>query len=326
MRNELLNRCENLVANRAIINNVFKWEYDKMQTVCAFLYNGANQMADADRIRAASKLLKKKVGIFSDIRGAAECALICMVDLRGGDEMYFDQLIENYGRLKKEFWAAPQLALAAEVLSEKHSQDECDAVVKRAKGLYQQMKKNHPFLTGENDYLMCTVLADSDKSDEKLISEMEACYTYLKQNLKWTDSDSLQSVSHTLAQYDASPEIKCQAVIDLYGMFKEKKRHYDKYHGLPLLALLTQLEVDRRTLVSEVIEVSDWLKSQKGFGNFVLGEDVRMMYAALLVYQDYAENNEGAGEFVNVTLSQVIAEQIAILACMTCVMVSTTTN
>ena len=50
------------------------------------------------------------------------------------------------------------------------------------------------------------MLAFSDKTDDELIEDMEACYRLLKHR---ADNNSIQTVSHVLAMVSGPPEEKC---------------------------------------------------------------------------------------------------------------------
>lgn len=45
-----------------------------------------------------------------------------------------------------------------------------------ARNIYNKMKKDHPFLTSGEDAVFAVLMAVSEKSDEILMEEMEACH------------------------------------------------------------------------------------------------------------------------------------------------------
>ena len=72
------------------------------------------------------------------------------------------------------------------------------------------------------------------------------------------------------------------------------------------------LEVDE--IADEIREVSELLKKHKGFGNLSLGKEYRAMFAALLVAQEYAEQNVVAdAPAIGSALALIVAEEIVML-------------
>ncbi len=322
MREELKIKCDNLITNYDILKSSMKWEQTRMVIQCASLYCAGDRKPNPERIDFYKDLLKEKAGVFSEIRGTIQPVLACSIDLNGGGEVFTDKILEVYDLLKKEFISAAQLVLAAQVIAERCERYGYPAIVKRAKELYKLMKKEHPLITGQNDYVLCALLAMSDQTNETLIIEIEKCYDYLKENFKWADGDALQSVSHILAQYNEPVELKCQRVLDLYAELKRRKHPFDKYYGFPMLALFNSVDKDTGELADELIEMSEYLKEHKGFGNFGLGESTRMVYAAVLLNQLYSDDKNLTASMINSTISAIVAQQVALTMCV--IMASTT--
>ena len=327
MRSELQQKCDCFIESKESLKKVLAWREDvRIQSICASLYAQEGKIANPDQVERCVKTLKKETGIFSDVRGMALTIIACMIDICGGSENCFEKFFTAHDMLKKSFKSAQQLPLAAEILAEKCETSAYDSVITRAKGLYDRMRKQHPFLTGADDYVMCVVLAFSDKTDDELLSGAEEVYCYLKNKLKWVDSNALQAVGHTVAQYDGDKKINADKILNMLALIKENHRSYDKTMGIPILGVLTQCGVDEKILVEEIVEVSDWLKPHKGFGPFGMGEGVRMVYAAMLVLESYSRDVTSQSNLASSVISAIIAEQIAMIACMSAVMASTTTS
>ncbi len=321
MRTELLKVCEDMIRSREALNKVMMWEDDRVQTICAAMYAQAERTADQSRIEYCKKQIKERVGLFSEIRGLAFTIIACRTDIRGGEERYFDQLVEAYKALREEFWSSPMLALGAEMTAENCDSMEYSEVAQRAKVIYKNIQSDHPFLTGEDDYLMCILLAQIGKDADRLSEEVESCYRYLKENGMKAWGNALQSASCVLSLYEGEVSEKCGELIELQKTLKSRGCKYENYYGLSVLAVLSQLDRSADEIVTEMKEVHDWLKDKKGFG-FFTGESNRMMYAAMLVSQSYSHSTNAETSVAGGVLAAMIAEQMALIACVTASIVS----
>ena len=146
---------------------------------------------------------------------------------------------------------------------------------------------------------------------------MEACYANLK--TKFNDNNAMQSVSHVLALDEASTEEKCSRLCNIFNQLKEKRHKYGTGYEMTVLGTMSILDIPVEQIVDEIIEADEFLKQQKGFGDFVMGDKRRRMYAALMVMDSHippADRSHKA--LLNATMTLVIAMQI----CMLCVMVA----
>ena len=80
-------------------------------------------------------------------------------------------------------------------------------------------------------------------------------------------------------------------------------------------------------IVKEICEVDDYLKEQKGFGSLGTGSTGRLMYAALLVMDNYMpETTVMENAVVGSALAAVIAQQMAMICIMTAATTSAAVN
>ncbi len=314
MNSNLQRTCEAIISNKEVLKKALVFDDSRLHTICASLYTQAGKSADKTEIEKCKKLIKSKVSAFSEIRGLALGMIACMIDIRGGQELYVDQMMQSYKTLRKEFFASTLLALSAEIMAENCGPEEFLLVTQKAKGIYKDMRSKHPFLTGEDDYLICVLLAQSNRDVASLGEEIEQCFSYLKEQGLRASGNAIQAVSSVLALYEGEMTLKCQKMLSLYNSIKEKGYKYDKHYGLPMLAVLSQLELPMETIISEMREVHDWLKTQKGFG-MLLGEASRMMYAAMIVSQNYSDDKNASTSVAGGVLSAIIAEQMAMIVC-----------
>ncbi|MCD8076069.1 MAG: DUF4003 domain-containing protein [Lachnospiraceae bacterium] len=306
--------CEAMIYNKDKLKEVLKWEDNRILTVCASLYVHADKSVNVSRVENCKKQIKSMASVFSEIRGMALSVITCMIDIRGGEPEQFDQLMTAYKTLRKEFHPSPLLAIGAEILAERYEPDQYLAVTEKAKTLYKIMQKNHPFVTGADDYLMCILLAQAEKNETTIGSEVETCFAEVKKLGLKGGSNALQSVSCALSLYEESVESKSQKLVSLYDEIRKHHMKYDKTYGLPMLVVLSQLDVSREELCSDLSDVNEWLKNKKEF-RMLMGESIRMMYAALLVSQSYSRDQNASTSVAGSVIAAMIAEQVAMVAC-----------
>lgn len=313
MKQELLEKCQLFVENKNVIEKKFAWDSMMIMPVCAFLYTEKNMQIDADKMKACRKLLKGKAGIFSDLRSYSELVLLSKMALCDSPVEYLEQTMSAYDLIKKYKMSGSSFAsIAAMLLVDYVDVTEWDEMLKKAQMLYAGMKKNHPFLTGAEDISFAILMAMSDLPVDLMLTEAEACYKLLSKT--FSASDGTQSLSHLLSVNTQESSMKCTEVLELHRMFKAKKRQFNNT-GIVLYGSLNMLDVDRETIIEEIIEVDEYLKVQKGFGFFGMDAQQRLMYATMLVMGQYnIKNREAQVSIVSSVIGAIIAEYTALLA------------
>ena len=227
--------------------------------------------------------------------------------------------LEKRGRnvvLLESFWAWGWIiaALVAYLLTELADKDQVEEKAVRGKDIYNRMKKEHPFLTGNEDSVFAVLMAFSSRLDDELITDMEACYQALR--ARFSAGDALQTVSHVLSLADGSPVLKASRVIDLYNSLRDAGIKYGRSHELSVLAALSLTDAGIPELVEDIREVDAFLKTQKGFGTFGTGSQLRAMNAALVVSDQYTVRDRANTAAMTSTLAIIIAQQMAMCAVM----------
>lgn len=315
MKESLQNTLEQYLVNLDIIRKTFKWDYDLIYPVCANLFVQNAKKPDTERIKDCKRIVKQSVSIFSSFRGNMMLPLACMLAKSSNPDGKWDQALNSYTALKQHFWGSEFLALAAVAMAESGSID-IEKIAKRGRTLYERMKKEHRFLTGSEDSVFSVLLAQSERSDDDLISDMERCYDALDQ--KFRKGNALQSTSHILALSKGEPEKKAERVIRIFEKIREKGGKYGKDYELPVLAAASLLKEDEDEIVRGILDAADKLRENKKYrGLFGYSKRARYMHAAMLVATDGIKET---GEEANASLiaaSQsalafVIAQQIMI--------------
>lgn len=325
MNQELQKRCELFVENKNVLEKKFVWDSAMIMPVCAMLHTELNKKVDVERLMECKTLLKKKVDVFSSFRSYAELVLISKMALSDNPAGYLEQVVNTYNMIKKhKMSGSVYTVLAAMVVVDNVDDIQREKLIEKAAVIYTQMKKDHPFLTSSEDVSFAVLMAMSDLPEAGLMQEMENCYKILK--TKFSSSNAVQSLSHILAMVDKDTTVKCNEVFELKNMFKDKKKSFDS-NAISVLGGLNMIDVDKESLVVEIIEVDEFLKTQKGFGFWGIGEKQRLLYAASLVMNQYgSEKNSTQVTVISSTVTAIIAQYTAMLAAVTAATVASSSS
>lgn len=301
--------CEQFILNRDLVKKTQKMCGIYLPPVCAHLFCTRGKTVDEERLKACLKLIRKKTGVFSNFRSTMELAFACMLSLEEEPELALEKALSAYDLLKKEFMSSQYLPLAAFLLK-----DETDMAgyIARGREIYLTMRKEHPFLTSTEDSVFAVMMAFSEKDNQTLVEEMEACYTLLKK--EFHTGNSVQTVSHVLAISGGTPAEKTGKLIELYEALRQSGLKYSKYYELPTLAAFSTMPVDVRQMAMDMLDVDIWLSRQKGYGFWGLSKHTRLMHAAMIVSNAYTSNPSLDTAAVSCTLSMIISQQIATMA------------
>lgn len=325
MNETTLNNCRRLIENRDLVKSVFAWESGLIHLCCAGIYSSKGLVVDKEILKDSKKLIKESVGVFSDFRSIASAPVAAMISASGNPEETLEKSLQVYNLLKKEFWSSTYLPLAAIIIAQKTEPYRYEEIVSRTRRIYNSMKEEHPFLTASEDGTFCALMALSDKSDETLINEMEACYQQLKPN--FFSSNAVQSLSHVLALCDGTISEKCTRTMQLFDKLKAAKRRYGTDYELPTLGVLAMSGADLESIVADMIEIDDWLAKQKGLGVWGgVGPKQRLMYAGILAQQDYINENAMQTAAIGSAVALLIAQEAAMCAAIAATTMATTNS
>lgn len=318
MNQKLQEKCQLFVANKEVIEKEFKWENSYVIPASSMIFTEKDVAVDGRKLEECNDIVKKEVSVFSNFRGNVKMVLISKMALSDHPKAYLDKVVKIYDLLKKHKVSATEYtALAAMVIADNDAVTEPEEVVEKVKNLYDQMKKNHPILTSSEDVSFAALLAMSELTEDVVLKEMEVCYKALLP--KFSSSNAVQSLSHILALDTRDAEEKCNDVVELYELLKENKKKYDS-SAISVLGGLIMLGVEKDELVSNILEVDAYLKEQKGFGFWGVGEKQRLLYATSLVMNWYTSGNDKMQvTMLTSSVAVMIAEQMAMLAAITAV-------
>lgn len=315
MTPELLSLCQRFIENRNVIKAAFPMESSYMYPVCATVFANKGILADADSLKKYHLLLKESVGVFSNFRGVSRPVTVSMLAADDEPEARLESALEAYKSLKKHFMSGYYLPLAAMILSGEASADQFDCIAARTREIYELMRKEHPFLTSEEDIVYALLFAFSGNRAADSITEMERIYKISK--VKFHSANAVQALSHVLALCDGKADEKCERTAALFDALKDNKLRYGTNYELATLGVLAMLPVSKDEIVKDMLEVNEFLSSQKGYGAFLgFSKSIRLMHAAMIV-SAYRLGDLGNAAHATAAVSAqmaVAAQQTAIIA------------
>ena len=266
MNPEFTKKLDLLASNRKALNGAFVMEMGMSMVVGSLILAGAGKEADIVKMKEARKILKKKAPVFSAFRDSIELVVVSRMTLADDPEKYFDDLVEVYNMLKKgRIMEDSYYILSAMIICDRNRKDQAEDICARTDEIMRRMSKEHPLLTSSEDLAMAVLLAMTDRDVDRIIADMEECFTYIKKELKIkAEANSLQSLTQLLALSEGNMKAKCDKVADLFRSFRDHGMKYGTYLEFPALATIIDVDVPTDELVGEICEAAEYLKISWG--------------------------------------------------------------
>ncbi|MBR3504438.1 MAG: DUF4003 family protein [Clostridia bacterium] len=308
MKPELEKRCAEFIANRDTVQKAFRWDDGAIHSLCANIFCACGRMADAERLKACGKVIEGQTGLFSKFRGKTRPILCSMLALADDPEERMALANEYYNLLRQEFKDTEYLALAAFLLTGLGERNRMAEKIVRGKELYRRMDKEHPILTDNTDSVFAVMLAFSEKPDDELIGDVDACYQALTSRFS---KGAAQTSAQILAMAAGASGEKTQRMFELYDALLAADISYGKSRELAPLAALSLADASVPALVEEICEADEYLKGQKGYGSRKEDREKRAMHAVMIVSTQYAGAGLVNSSVMANTLDMLIEKQIA---------------
>ncbi|MGF7047272.1 hypothetical protein J2T13_001777 [Paenibacillus sp. DS2015] len=281
--------------------------------LAALLYTAENKIADDDAIRASYVLIKESTGRFSSFRGTSVISIATLLSLSDDKETQLANTLAVYELLKDaKFRASDYLVVAAYQIAALTTSDQYLRTIERAKMFYDSMKAKHRFLTGQDDYVFAAMLGLSDIDIESGVDRMEQLYTALKP--EFLSGNSVQALTQVLVLGDDAPEAVIH-VLALRDSFRTRGIRLDKEYTLSSLGVLSLLPCNKDTIVTDVSETYEFLRTKKGFGNWsITKQELLLLSAALVAFKNVDDVRNGIlTTMLSTSITNIIiAQQTAI--------------
>lgn len=316
MNNDFQKLCELFVANKNVLSKEFAFSQDIMNMSSSLLLTGRGVTADAEKIKENEKIFKEETGVLSTFRGNVKIPIICKMILSGVGKEYLRCISKAYKLLKEKKMSGNEYKLlAATIIYDHGAESEYEKYANLTYEIFSMMKKEHRFLTKDEDISFAAILATSGISSGKLIPDMEACYSILRK--KFRDRNAVQSLCQVLALDSRTPEEKCERVAEIYDALRQSKHRFGTGYELASLGTLAMLDTPIEEIVAFIGDADDFLKKQRGFGNVTITAKTRRLYAAQLCALFFSPKTKKGTDFaMGSTLALTISTHAAMAACL----------
>ena len=300
------------LANEQTTRKISALEHDGITKLSALFYTVANQNADLDKIKKSREILKNKMGIFSNFRGAFDLVISSKMSLAEDPEKYLDDVIDIYKKLvsDKKIPGETYVMTAITIYEQARDQD-IDSIINQTKEAYAKIKEQHKYLTDETDMSFIAMMVMSGKDIDKTVNEVEETFNVLKQEYK-VPSDAAQGAALVLSMSDKSVQEKCKAFMDLYTEMKAKKQQTSKNRCMVIYAACVVVNMPQSEVVEAMSETELILKKHQGYGALTGGQDIRRVFAGALVIlkQLLSDGDSGSvGRETNL-VSNVVTQEV----------------
>lgn len=269
---------------------------------------------DVIKVNNSRDIIKNNTSVFSNFRGYNLLTTAVNLSLFDNPTESFNEVLDIYGKLKKEFYQSTYLVLVAHYLYANNNITPIDEAIRKTRYAYDKMKKNHFFLTSSDDVMASAMIAMNCDNLDETFEEIEQCYKILN-NKGFFKGNNLQSLANILCFAEGTPEEKCNKVI----LFDKELRNINmplKGYALPILGIATLVTDNYKKLAVLIKETDIELKKHSGFGAMTLGYTTRSMISAALVCGSLIDssseiNNTFTETTKNAVINIIIAMQIA---------------
>ncbi|WP_379135269.1 DUF4003 family protein [Paenibacillus sp. sgz500958] len=301
--------------NAQRMKKAFVWQNAMVNRLAALLYTAENKIVDEDAIRQSHELIKENTGLFSSFRGTSAISIAALLSLTTDRQTLLTHTLAVYDLMKNaKFRASDYLVVAAYQIAAHTTSDQYLHTVERAKAFYDGIKVHHRFLTGQDDYIFAAMLGLSDIDVHRGVARIEQLYTALKP--EFLSGNSVQALTQVLVLGDEAAN-EAARVLELREAFRLRGIRLDKEYTLSSLGVLSLLPSDKETIISDVSDTYEFLRTKKGFGNWsITKQELLLLSAALAAFKSVDGVKSG---ILTTTLSTsitniVIAQQTAIAA------------
>lgn len=294
MKELLETLCDKYLLNLGLFTDFYPLERDILYPVCANVYCASDAVFELDKFSNSMELIKENPKMLSSFRSTVRPLIASWLSVSGDPKSEMERYLECYDLLKKYFTNSEHLALLSVLLVRIAPTGNIEERIMRGRQIYDRMKKEHRILTTKEDVAFAVMLAYSEKSDDELIEDMEACFKLLKHS---ADNNSIQTVSHVLAMAHGTPEDKCAKFCELYDSMIKKGRKYGKLYELAMLAALSITKFSSEEILSDICDSETFLAEHKSVGDLSeFGRSEPISHAFLLLTIAYSSDENVGGE------------------------------
>lgn len=284
MRETLRTLTELQIENEAALRKAGRRSYPEMNRLGAFIFAAGGHHADAARIKACTKLLKKKVGITSVFRSIIEPVVVARMAMATDAEAYFDEIEVVYDHLRQ----GTRLSYQTQLISAIAICDTCpperrDQAVRATLRAYEDARASRAFPIGTAELPIVCLTVLCGRNAGRLPEHAKECYELARTPFK----DLTQMVGYLLTLSDKGAREKVGIFWGLDVATRSAGCDMANHDWISILSAYVDLTTPRSELVEEIAEVDGVLRGAKGYGTFGASPYFRRMMAAALVLEDH---------------------------------------
>jgi len=291
------------------VKSLAGWTVEKnvVLTITSY-YVTSEREFDAESLSRAMDALKLNAGWFSPLRGNLLPMIAAFLDKPSTDvEDEVNRLFDKQRILRSVgFRNTTHSYLAALLMTDDPDLYENEA--REAKALYDEMKKNHFFLTSDDDYANSVLLGNRGFNPVTHAKSMRMYYDALRAE-KFRAGNELHWMSQVMTYVDATfdPSQVTRAVEILHKFKRETKIRPVHY---PMIGFLTEFEVGDEDLL-RIIELT---RTLEGSSVFKSKKEMALSFGIGYVMHEIAERGDMAFIHMATSVELIIQAQQAIMA------------
>lgn len=310
---------ERLVQAVEAVDKAFKGQhqyYKRYVAVSAVKYGKA---FDGDKVKELMQFIRKNTGVFSPFRvNVFVLASLLYLGSKRPEDRFIRirdhlKLLKEKGFKKSRYLPMMSYTLDSIMFDDKvqdmaiQTESYRNGVVEKAKLAYDEMKRNHPWITGGEDYPLALLIAHGDKSSERI----ESIYSRLNGH-GFKKGNELQNLANILAVSDEDERTLIDKAVQMERRCREREFKIKPimYAGLGIMALVD----DETDPMDKVIGLSNELRKMKKFK--WLDRNLLFMFAVLLVSEEVKKELSGKTimeSTLSITIEQLVLAQTAVM-------------
>lgn len=313
MNERLRARADLFARNVQNIRKDYIWTFTQTKRLAALMYALEDKALSGDAVRESHELIKQQTGMFSMFRGNMTVGIAARMSLSEDPRVLLSDMLDVYAKLKVAgFHASDYLVIAAQQIALHAGTDKRDYAIARAKAFYDGLKRNHWFLTWQDDYIFCAMLGLSDIDLEGGVERIEQLYTELRKEFRW--SNGVQALCEVLL-LGGETQQTVGRLLELRDRLRDRNLRMDRENTLSSLGVLALLPVDARLVVEDVAELCDLLREKKGFGRWsVMKQEMLVLTTALVASDQVNQAKSGMFPALSTSIANIILAQQAAIA------------
>ena len=313
MNEELKAVCEDFLYYEDIIRagRVFSG-YRQLYPLCSYIYLAKRQEPNDEMIRLCREIIRENTSFFSYFRGNGQEVFITELATEEDPGRVMKLALAAYDFLREYFASSSYLPFLALTMARLIRPEAFAEVSARAKDIYELIRSDHFWLTGQEDVVWAGLLAMKEgRTPEEMRDEMEYCFTRLTRGDIF-HHNAIQTVSHALTLCAGRMEDKCDNLQALTDGLEACGIQFSKNYEQASLAILANLGIPLDEIINDFCAVDDFLSVREGYGFWGHSRKTRYMHDVMILS---AYHMNGSVELTTaVTLSALLeiqAEQAA---------------